>query len=375
MAISIDDHVSEGPSIWVDRVPKSIVDRVPQIRDINGISTWFVDGDLAFQAGYASGKEEIELRLKNSGTKGTMLRPGDWDPNERLKDYDIDGIEVALLFPNFCRFHGDPLNQIKDLDVRVECIRAYNDWLYDEFCATDAKRLKGVALLPPWDLELAMGEAVRVAKKGFKSVLWGPALDIFGYTPTWDRSWDPFYATLEDLGLILTFHQPSAATDRDYFKNPGNDIPGYIKTALNIEHTHSLIYPAAELLMSGILERFSSLQVLYAEAGASWIPFTLKQADHWWIKNSRWDENVLRMNPSEYWRRQCHSGWWSDVITPGVVRWAGEDNLMWEADYLHTLSTFPKSRQHQEESLVDITDETLREKLLRGNAAKLLGID
>ena len=138
MAISIDDHVSEGPSIWVDRGPKSIVERVPQIRNIDGISTWFVDGELAFQAGYASGAEEIELRLKNSGTRGVMLRPGDWDPKERLKDYDIDGIEVAHLFPNFCRFHGDPLNQIKDLDVRIECIRAYNDWLHDEFCATDS---------------------------------------------------------------------------------------------------------------------------------------------------------------------------------------------------------------------------------------------
>ena len=374
--ISSDDHVSESPGVWVDRVPASIKDKVPQIRQVDGISTWHIGDEQVFQAGYCKDEAEIELRKERGGTdRPVAARFGDWDPVERLKDYTLDGTDAGLLYPNFSRFHGDPLGQIKDLNVRLECIRAYNDWVYDEFCATDPERLFAVALMPPWDVEVAMDEAARVAKKGYKSVLFGPALDVFGYTPTWDRYWDPFYATLQDQGLILSFHQPSAATDRSYFQDPNSKFPAYMRTALNICHSHSLIYPTAELLLSGILERFSHLKVFLAEAGASWVPFTIKQADFWWVHNSRWDGNQLRMPPSHYWRRQCYIGFLTDTITPAVLREAGEDNVLWEADYLHGFTTFPNSRYYQEQSMIDITDERQKAKMLAGNFVKLFGLN
>jgi predicted TIM-barrel fold metal-dependent hydrolase len=266
------------------------------------------------------------------------------------------------------------LEQVKDLKVRLECIKAYNDWLLEEFCATNPKRLVPVALIPPWDVDLAVAETARVARKGYRAVLFGPALDIFGYKPTFDRYWDPFYTTLEEAGMILSFHQPSAAMDRAYFQDPKNPVPGAIKTALNVAHTHSLIYPTAELLLSGILERFPKLKVFLAEAGVSWIPYTLSQADYWWPRNGRWDNNELRMPPSMYWKRQCSAGFWLDYVSPTVVREVGEDNVMWEADYLHTLTTFPQSRFYQEKSLEEIKDQTLREKILWGNAEKLFAI-
>ena len=80
------------------------------------------------------------------------------------------------------------------------------------------------------------------------------------------------------------------------------------------------------------------------------------------------------MLPSDYFRRQCHAGFWSDVITPDVVEWVGEENILWEGDYLHTIATFPRSKEFQAESLAKITDKGTRAKILAGNSVKLFGL-
>jgi predicted TIM-barrel fold metal-dependent hydrolase len=353
-------------------------DKVPQSKELDGTNTWHVDGQplqrggVAFRAGRPRDHKALEaLRA----TSRFQVRWGDWDPVERLKDYDIDGVDAAVLFPNFSGFTGNPLAIVKDLDVRLECIRAYNDWLVDEFCATDPKRLIALPLIPAWDVELAINEAVRAVKKGHRGVMFGAALDVFGFTPNWDRYWDPFYATVEDLGVPLTFHQISATMDRAVFHDPNVDVPLYIRTATTIAHIHSLIMPTTELIMSGILERFPRLRVFYAEGGVCWLPYTLNQLDFFWPIHGRTDGNELRMLPSDYWRRQCAAGFWSDPVTPDVVEWVGADNVLWEGDYLHTIATYPQSQKVIEKSLVKIQDENLRQKILSGNSVKLFGLN
>jgi len=370
--ISSDDHVSEGPGTWVDRVPARMRDQVPQIQVLNGISTWCIGSEPTQRLGPVRDAEELEIR---KATARFQTRPGDWDPVERLKDYTLDSVDAGVLFPNYSGFTGDPCNMVKGHEVQMECIRAYNDWLVDEFCATDPTRLIPLALLPAWDIELAIGEATRAVKSGHRGVIWGAALDVFGYTPTWEKYWDPFYAAVQEMGIPLVFHQPSAMMDRAIFQDPSVKMPQYMRSSASINHVQSLIYPCVELMMSGILERHPKLDVFFAESGASWIPYTLNQCDYYWPRYSRFDGNELRMLPSDYWRRQCYAGFWTDIISPQVVDWLGEDNVLWEGDYLHTIATFPNSRNIQAESLKDIVDSNIRAKILAGNSVKLFKLD
>ncbi|MQF83178.1 hypothetical protein FIM02_03340, partial [SAR202 cluster bacterium AD-802-E10_MRT_200m] len=231
--ISSDDHVSEGPGTWIDRVPSKMKDKVPQVHSVDGVSTWFVDGKPTERLGPVKDAEELEIRRV---TARFQTRPGDWDPIERLKDYTLDAVDAGVLFPNYSGFTGNPMPMIEDLNVRLECIKAYNDWLVDEFCSADPKRLVPLALIPPWDGELAVNEAIRSVKKGHKGVIFGAALDVFDYHPTWDKYWYPFYSQREELGVPLVFHQPSATMDRPSVKNPNLEIPSYIKSAISLSH-------------------------------------------------------------------------------------------------------------------------------------------
>ena len=373
--ISVDDHVSENPGTFIDRVPSTMRDKVPYIQDDeNGESAWYIGQQKIFRAGWFKDEDEL-VRRKANTNRPFGLRQGDWDPVERLKDMDLDGVDGALLFCNFSRFTGNPLAVVQDTEARLASIRAYNDWLVDEFCAADPKRLIPLALTPSWDVELAIDEAVRAVKKGHKGVTFGAAMDLFGLPPTWDKYWDPLYATIQDLDVPLCFHQISGDIDRAVFKDPDIVIPEYMVTARNINHVSSLIVPTPEIIMSGMLERFPKLRVQFAESGVSWLTHTLTQLDFFWPKYSRFDGNELRMLPSDYWRRQCSAGFWVDVISPEVVKIVGEDNINWEADYLHTIATFPSSRKCMEESLTSITDENQKAKIVGGNTINFFNLE
>ena len=87
------------------------------------------------------------------------MRPGCYDPVARLEDMDIDGVWGQLCFPNYARFAGHRfyLNAI-DRDLGLACIRTYNDYLLDEWCATDRDRLFGAVVLPLTDVEASVAE-------------------------------------------------------------------------------------------------------------------------------------------------------------------------------------------------------------------------
>lgn len=369
--ISTDDHVSESKGTWVDRVPQRMKDKVPQVKEIDGVSTWTLEGKpMGGRLAPSKDAKEIEHRR---ATARFQDRPGNYNAVERLRDYDLDGIDGAALFPNMVGF-TNPMGMIADKEVRGAALSAYNDWLVEEFCSTNPQRLFALSVTPGWDVEMAILEATRAVKKGHKGIVFDAVLDVSGNKPTWDKYWDPFYSAVEDLGVPLCFHQPSAAMDRAIFKDPKSEMPQYIKTTASINHVQSLIYPTVELMMSGVLERHPRMKVLLAEAGASWLMYTLNQCDYYWPRYSRFDGSELRMLPSDYFRRQVYTGFWSDTITPQLVEQLGEEHITWEGDYLHSIATFPGSQKIIKESLKHIPDESLKAKITGGNAVKLFNI-
>src|SRR5581483_9639354 len=87
-----------------------------------------------------------------------------WGPDVQLEAMDVEGLDVAVLFPS----RGlRPLTQPR---MDPPLARAYNDWLAD-FCRLDPKRLLGAGMISVYDVEDAIEEAHRVVDEyGFKAV-------------------------------------------------------------------------------------------------------------------------------------------------------------------------------------------------------------
>ena len=118
-----------------------------------------------------------------------------------LEDMDIDGVWAEVLFPpqrTMSHFLGDD-----DDDFVLAGVEAYNNFLFEEFCAPDPSRLIGLAQIPSLGIDVAV-DGVRKAKaRGAKGVL-------ISNWPSGERHVvrddDPFWAAAVDEGLPVSIH-------------------------------------------------------------------------------------------------------------------------------------------------------------------------
>ena len=91
--ISADSHMLEPPDLWTTRLDRKFRDQAPHVED-NEKGSYFVAPGLKpspVSLGFGAGRSGQEL--KDHFKKGfNTAPPGGWDPVERVKDQDIDGV-------------------------------------------------------------------------------------------------------------------------------------------------------------------------------------------------------------------------------------------------------------------------------------------
>src|SRR5262249_29483953 len=146
------------------------------------------------------GNAGTSFRDLGRGTRYVEINPAGFDPIERLKVMDAEGIDVAVLYPGL----GLSLGASTDAELGVAMCRVYNDWLAG-FCAADPQRLIGVAALPMQDPQAAAGgPRGAVTELGMRGGFCRP--NPHCGRPFHALAFTPVYETLEELGVPLAFH-------------------------------------------------------------------------------------------------------------------------------------------------------------------------
>ena len=156
--ISVDDHVVEPPDLWVERLPSKYKDKGPRVERDRAIFN-FEGGVFSYEKGAKDG-EECDWWIyddlvypfpKLSAAVGfdsldvtpvtfDQIRPGCWKQKERLEDMDANHVEASVNFPNVLpRLCGQAFLERQDKELALLCVKAYNDWMIDEWCAGDGK--------------------------------------------------------------------------------------------------------------------------------------------------------------------------------------------------------------------------------------------
>jgi predicted TIM-barrel fold metal-dependent hydrolase len=195
------------------------------------------------------------------------------------------------------------------------------------------------------------------------------APDAWGLPSLADSAWDPLWSTAQERRLPVNFHIGSGGVTGNPVW-PGIGMPrqlGAGSTILFIANARCIV----NLIFSGLLDRFPSLNFVSVESGIGWLPFVLESAEY------QVDENGvdLPLRPTEYFRRQIYASFWferHDVAA--CVQRLGADNVMVETDFPHPTCLYPGPRKKLEEAVASLSDADQR-KLFYGNAARVYGVD
>ncbi|MPZ14895.1 MAG: amidohydrolase family protein [Chloroflexi bacterium] len=283
-------------------------------------------------------------------------------PEGQLRAMDTEGIDVAVLFPTV---GGRGWREAPN-EVSLALCRAYNQWLHD-FCQHDPGRLKVNALVPLGDVDAAMAELNRaVTKLGAVGVSPGSSRRDVRLD---DPRFEPFWAEAERLNVAVTFHGSAQLHLQQRY--PDHPLFNHA-TGRGIEHPLAFM----ELLGGGVFERHPNLRCVFLEAGCSWIIYWLFRLEEEWERYRVTMPNVrenVKLEPIEYWRRQCWSGVEVDEWPlRAVIDLLGDDNLVLSSDFPHFDSAFPEAFEHFM-AIPGVSDDS-RRKVLWTNCARLYGI-
>src|SRR6202043_3453763 len=81
-------------------------------------------------------------------------------PAGRLKALDSAGIDYSVLYPTIAGIAGESFGRIQDAALELDCVRAYNDWLIEEWSA-HSNRFIAQCIVPLSSAEAATGEIRR----------------------------------------------------------------------------------------------------------------------------------------------------------------------------------------------------------------------
>jgi len=370
--ISTDDHIIEAPDAF-DRLPEQFRDRQPRIlRGPDGGDGWSFDGSppkSTFGLNAVAGRAVEDY--KESGLTLEEIMPGNYEGSAHLKDMDIDGVDAATLYP-MATLEAFVLD---DREFGLACIRAYNDWLLDEFCGADPKRLIGLPIVSVDDGESAMlDEARRVIEKGARGIF----LPYFAERGYYDPWYDPLWTLLEESAVAATIHRTMGGTGPAAESTMGSVGPK-ARPGLNVagivERFFSGVTPLTRMIFTGVFERHPKLRFVDAEVNGGWVPFWIQMMEQEYERQKHWANLPLTESPSASVGRNIFVTVLDDFV--GFEMAKSDEILarciMFSSDYPHSTTLWPRSQEYIARLTVDM-DEPRKRAVLADNAIRAFSL-
>ncbi|HEX4218758.1 MAG TPA: amidohydrolase family protein [Acidimicrobiales bacterium] len=376
--ISVDDHVLEPPHLWTDRVAAKDRDRAPHQVVEGDMEFWVYDGKRFPSSGLSAVAGKSKEEFSPEPVTYAEMRPGCYDPTARIEDMDRAGILASLCFPTLPRFCGQLFMEASDREFAFVCLRAYNDWMIEEWCAAAPGRFIPLILIPLWDPLLAAREMERCAEKGATAFAFSENPAPLGLPTIHDRDryWDPVMSTASELEMVVSMHVGSSSQ----VPQIAPDSPFMANLTWGAVRTSGAML---SWLFSGMFTRFPGLKIALSEGEIGWMPYFLERAEQVLDKQRFWvqrgvtfmehagtDVDLDTINIRELFRDHVFGCFIEDYHGIASIGEIGEDNIMCETDYPHSDSTWPNCISVVQKLIGDLSPE-VQYKLLRGNAERL----
>ena len=359
--ISADNHLIEPRDMFIKGLPAKYKDRAPRVvRAEDGGDGWSWNGQKpkrTFGIEAVAGRESRAF-----GMKWEEILPGNYDGKAHIEDMQKDHVDAAVLYPSTSI---DAYIQ-EDREFGQALMRAYNDWVLDEFTAVDRKRLIGLPLLPMDDgNEACIAEVRRCLDKGAK----GFFVPAYPKIPYWEKHYDPLWEVLSAADVCISQHRTNGGKPPGMSWNP--HIPG-VNVGGTVVRFFSGVETMTYMIYCGVFERHPNLKYLMAEVNFGWIPFWKQTMDQLMEQQRSWSKVPLKGMPSDALGKNMFVTVLDDKAGFDSIRFDPQmaDTALFSIDYPHSVCLWPNSQDYIAKCTVNV-DPVSKAKVLSGNAVKL----
>ncbi len=336
-----DAHVVYPPDLWSRHLDKKFQDRV---------------GRRATGAAHSYNPVTVDGRYTQHPTVlyGDFNRFINWTEEDRVNTYGVEIVEKGFrgdLVARALEAEGVDMMVIYgpeydlwtygiDPELQAGMVRAYNRW-GQEMTESSGGRVVVSGPIALNDVTRAV-EEIRYAYDHLGVRCFWARPDAFNGRNLGDRYYDPVWELLQDLDCAFATHEymglngVSAGSDRFH----------------SFTEWHVIVHPQeaqcalVSMITHGVFERFPRLRCAYMEAGCGWLPSFLHRIDeHFEMAGAEFPD--LTMSATEYFKRNC---WIStecdDRYVADVIRWMGDDHIVYETDFPHPDTKFPHATEH-----------------------------
>ena len=272
--ISADSHIIEPLDLWEKALGKKWGDKVPRV----------VSDQYQGQPGsyYFFGYDYIDLGVvepedaADSTEESSAMDPAladkvnrsNADPALRLELMEMDGVQAEIVNSTFALL----CMRIQHPQLVQDACQVYNDWIV-EYCSHDRKRLLASGMLPTDDVDWAVAELERLARKDMRTVF--IYTDVKPHMPPYrDRYYDRLWAAAADLDIPITMHIITGRV-RDPFTIVHDHERGQVAQLWLELFADAGPILANEFIFGGIFDRHPKLKLMLGEYEICWLPWFL----------------------------------------------------------------------------------------------------
>lgn len=367
--ISVDDHLVEPPHLFEGRLPWRLADRAPRVvTTLKGDQQWEFEGVRYPQTGNNAVVGRTPDPASNEPVRFDEMRPGCWDVHARVRDMDINGVWASLNFPSMITgFAGRIYSAATDPELGQAVMRAWNDWLFEEWASVEPDRIIPLGITWLADPEVGAAEIRRNAARGFKSVSLPERPHRVGLPSIFADYWRPIIEACVDTGTVISVHVGSSGMMDLAPEAPPRTVGASLFGQLSLA-------ACGDWLWSGYPGRYPDLKIALSEGGIGWVAMYLDRLDNMADRSGFGQvEAATRfggLRASEVLQRNF---WFCTLDDPSTIdtrHRIGVDHIMAEVDYPHGDSTWPDTQEILRTCWGHLPVEEIR-KITHQNAAAL----
>jgi uncharacterized protein len=380
--VDADSHYSEPWDLWSSRAPQKYRDVVPQVRpDSKGVMRWWLGDTPMFMAGGASYVNKVgEKTTMRSiditvGMDWNEIHEASYDAKARLEILDKMGIWAQIVYPNAMGFAAYALINKLDRETGAAIVSIYNDAIA-EWQAEGDDRLFPMAVLPFWDIPLAVAEVERIHAMGLRGITMAGNPHLGGLPDLGQPEWEPLYEVLSHYKMPINIHVGStnSTAGREHDVAWPSTEKRAVKPVNSVQMELNNSRFITNLVVSDILLKYPDLKWVSVESGIGWIPYVLERIDYEYREEFPNTEPPSKPPALEMFRRGIYGTFWFEHAGPVMLLdYLGADNVMWETDFPHPTCLYPSPVERSAEALKDVPPDSIR-KIMQDNAVKLYNL-